>query len=406
VAIKAGVRVETNKIYTADREKVLGPLLAPGTPTNISDLEFHQWVTMPNFGIAYNAGDKWGVFRGTMGRSYEWLDLGGGDGTSHAPYVLATDVLRANPRTSPTLNQSLPDGFPLGLNYGGEPDDSIHNGRTYVNEFSGSWEHRLPRSSSIGTTFVWRRMWDYQSGDDQNVTRDPVTGALTGRPFPQYDAIRNTYNPNYTWQQQKSLQFLFTRNFVGNWGVNANYSYIFSGTYRTRWNPTSTTDLQFLGISPEDVTSTRTNPRNHARLSTFFRLPWDSTFSVFYIYTGPNRQNVMTGDFPLNSTAPSVTLSNGRVVSDPFFNIIYPRARMNDAEMLTANDSHLVNLRLQKDLELGGGRKLALSADVFNLFNVGAFTSFLSNDVRSTNFSKPTNYVQARVGQLGLRLTF
>ena len=101
-----------------------------------------------------------------------------------------------------------------------------------------------------------------------------------------------------------------------------------------------------------------------------------------------------------------MTLSNGRVVSDPFFNIIYPRARMNDAEMLTANDSHLVNLRLQKDLELGGGRKLALSADVFNLFNVGAFTSFLSNDVRSTNFGKPTNYVQARVGQLGLRLTF
>ncbi|OLD12787.1 MAG: hypothetical protein AUJ01_15865 [Acidobacteria bacterium 13_1_40CM_3_65_5] len=132
VAIKAGVRVETNKIYTADREKVLGSLLAPGTPTNIADLEFHQWVTMPNFGIAYNA-DKWGVFRGTMGRGYEWLDLGGGDGTSHAPYVLAADVFRANPRTSPTLNQALPGGFPLGLNFGGTPDDVIHNGRTYVN---------------------------------------------------------------------------------------------------------------------------------------------------------------------------------------------------------------------------------------------------------------------------------
>ena len=49
-------------------------------PTNTDDLEFHQWVTMPNFGIAYNA-DRWGVFRGTMGRGYEWLDLGGGDGT-------------------------------------------------------------------------------------------------------------------------------------------------------------------------------------------------------------------------------------------------------------------------------------------------------------------------------------
>jgi hypothetical protein len=405
VAIKAGVRVETNKIYTADREKVLGALLAPGTPTNVSDLEFHQWVSMPNFGIAYNA-DRWGVFRGTMGRGYEWLDLGGGDGTSHPPYVLATDVFRANPRNSPTLNQTLPGGFPLGLNFGGTPDDRIHNGRTYVNEFSGSWEHQLPRASSLGATFVWRRMWDYQASDDLNVVRDPITGALVGRPFPQYDAIRDTYNPNYTWQQQKSLQLLFTRNFVGSWGVNASYSYIFAGTYRTRWNPTGTTDLQFYGISPEDSTSTRRAPRNHARLSTFVKLPLDTTFSIFYLYTGPNRSDVTTGPFPLNATAPSVTLSNGRVVSDPFFNIPYPRALKNDVDMLTAQDSHIVNLRVEKDLALGLGRKIALSADVFNLFNVGAYTGFLSVDARSSNFGIPTNYVPARVGQLGLRLTF
>jgi hypothetical protein len=154
------------------------------------------------------------------------------------------------------------------------------------------------------------------------------------------------------------------------------------------------------------VTSTRANPRNHARLSTFVRLPFDTTFSVFYLYTGPNRSNVMTGNFPLNTAAPTVTLSNGRVVSDPFFNIAFPRARKNDADMNTADDSHLVNLRVQKDLPLGVGRRLALSADVFNLFNVGASTGFLSNDARSSNFRVPTNYVPARVGQLGLRLTF
>ena len=87
-----------------------------------------------------------------------------------------------------------------------------------MNEFSGSWEHQLPHSSSFNTTFVWRRTWDYQSGDDLNVIRDPTTGALLGRPFPQYDTIRNTYNPNYTWQEQRSLQFLYTRNFVGRLG--------------------------------------------------------------------------------------------------------------------------------------------------------------------------------------------
>jgi Carboxypeptidase regulatory-like domain/TonB dependent receptor len=404
ISIKAGVRVENNRIFTQDRQKVLGSLLATGVPTNTSDEEFHQWVTMPNFGIAYNA-ESWGVFRATANRGYEWLDLGGGDGTSHAPYVLATDVFRANPRTSGSLNQSLPGGFPLGLNFGGTPDDSIHNGRTYVNEFSGSWEHRLPHSSSFNTTFALRRSWDYQSGDDLNVVRNATTGALIGRPFPQYDTIRNTYNPNYTWQEQRSLQFLYTRNFVGGWGMNANYSYIFASRFRTRWNATSDT-LQFYGISPEDATSELTAPRHHGRVSTFVKLPFDTTFSAFYIYTGANRSDVLTGNFALNATAPTVTLSNGRVVSDPFFNVAFPRALKYDADMLTADDSHLVNIRLSKDLTLAGGRKLSLSGDVFNLFNVGAATGFLSADARSSNFGVRTNYVPARVGQLGLRLAF
>jgi hypothetical protein len=403
ISIKAGVRLENNRIFTVDRQKVLGGLLASGVPTNTSDEEFHQWVTMPNFGIAYNA-ESWGVFRATANRGYEWLDLGGGDGTSHAPYVLATDVLRANPRTSTTLNQSLPGGFPVGLNFGGTPDDSIHNGRTYVNEFSGSWEHPLAHSSSFNTTFVLRRAWDYQSGDDLNVIRDPTTGALLGRPFPQYDTIRNTYNPNYTWTEQRSLQFLFTRNFVGGWGMNANYSFILSDSFRTRWNPTSDT-LQFYGITPQDYTENLTTPRNHARVSSFVRLPFDTTFSVFYIYTGPNRLNVITGKAALGAAAPSVTLSNGRVVSDPFFNVTYPVALKLDANMLTADDSHLVNIRLAKEVGFGS-RRLTVSGDIFNLLNVSSATGFLSADIRSSNFGVRTNYVPARVGQFGLRFTF
>jgi hypothetical protein len=403
ISIKAGVRVENNRIFTDNRTTVLGALLAPGTPTNISDEEFHQWVTMPNFGIAYDA-ERLGVFRATANRGYEWLDLGGGDGTSHAPYVLATDVYRANPRTSTSLNQVLPGGFPLGLNFGGTADNSIHNGRTYVNEFTGSWEHRLPHSSSFNTTVTLRRSWDYQSGDDLNVTRDPTTGALVGRPFPQYDTIRDTYNPNYTWQEQRSIQFLYTRNFVGGWGMNANYSWILTDIFRTRWNPTSD-ELQFYGISPADVTQNLTTPRNHARVSTFVRLPFDTTFSVFYIYTGANRFDVVTGKAALGAAAPTVTLSNGRAVSDPFFNVVYPVALKYDVNMLTADDSHLVNIRLAKELAFGG-RRLTISGDVFNLFNVSSATGFLSADIRSSNFGVRTNFVQPRVGQLGLRFVF
>jgi len=404
VAVKAGVRIETTSVFTADRQAVLGTLLPPALPTNTADREFHQNVAMPNFGLSFDAG-RYGVFRGTAQRSYEWLDLGGGDGTSHPPNVLATDIFRASPRTSPTLNQSLPGGFPLGVNFGDMKDGSIQNGRTYVNEFSGAWEHKLPHTSSISTTFLWRRNWDYQSGDDLNVTRDPKTGALLGRPFPEYDSIINTYNPNYTWQQNRSLQLLYTKAFAGRWGVNANYSYILASTIRTRWNSTRDT-LQFYGISPDDVLSQKTAARNHARFSGFVRVPYDVTLSLFYSYSQGGQFNVMTGDFALNQTAPRVVLANGRSVADPFFNVAYPLARKNDVNMLKADDAHLVNLRIQKSFVLPGSRKVELSGDVFNLFNNAAATNFLSADIRSSLFAQPTNYVPARVAQLGIRMTF
>lgn len=405
ISIKAGVRVETNSIFTTDRAKVLASKLPANFPTNTDDREFHQVVGMPNVGMSWEAG-KYGVFRATANRSYEWLDLGGGDGTSHAPYVLTTDIIRANPRGG-ALNETLPGQFALGVAYGDEKDGSIRNGRTYNNEFSAGWEHALPGTSSFGTTFVWRRFWDYQSGDDKNVIRNPATGQFLGRLFPDFDTVRNTYNPNYTWQENRSIQFLYTKNFAGNWGINSSYWYNIQYRHRTRWNPTSDT-LQFLGFSPQDDETAWSGnvPHQNARLSTFARLPLDTMFSVFYTYTQGRRFDITTGDFPLNATAPRVVLSNGRSVADPFFNPTYPRARRRDADMLQTDSAHLVNLRLQKTINLGQNRRIDLSGDIFNLFNTGSAFGFVSVDDRSATFGQKSAFVQPRVGQLGVRIVF
>src|SRR4029453_5157410 len=39
ISVKAGLRIETNSIYTKDREAVLGPRLPSNFPTNVSDRE-------------------------------------------------------------------------------------------------------------------------------------------------------------------------------------------------------------------------------------------------------------------------------------------------------------------------------------------------------------------------------
>ena len=115
----------------------------------------------------------------------------------------------------------------------------------------------------------------------------------------------------------------------------------------------------------------------------------------------------MTGDFAAERDRAAVTLSNGRVgVRSVLQHRLSARAqerrRHADGRRFTPGEPPAV----RKICRCRGGRKIALSGDVFNLFNVGAATGFLSADARSSNFGVRTNYVPARVGQLGLRLTF
>lgn len=403
VSIKAGVRVDSNAIFTQDRQAVLGNAFPAGFPTVTADQEFGQTTIAPNFGIAYDTV-RWGVFRGTAGRYYEWLDLGGGDGTSHSPYVATTDVLRANPRTlAPALNQSLPGAFALGVNYGQD------NKKTYDNEFSVSWEKNLPRASSFNATFVLKRTWDFQGSDDMNVIRNPTTGAFLGRPFPAFDAVLRTYAPNYTFQQFRSLQLLYTKNFGPRWGMNANYWYGMHQTIQREFNATRDI-LPFLGFTIDDATNNWVTPRHQARASSYVRLPYGLQLSGLYTFTAGPHSDILTGLVPLNSTAPTIVLSNGRSVSDPFWTGVagnaFPRAGRRGADMLVADNVHLVNLRIQKSFDLGPARKVEVSGDTFNLFNSDAAFGFLSADARSANFGVKTNFVQPRVGQVGVRFVF
>jgi hypothetical protein len=272
-----------------------------------------------------------------------------------------------------------------------------------------SWEKSLPRASSVNATLLVKRTWDFQGSDDENIIRDPNTGALIDRPFPAYDAVLRTYAPNYSFQQFRSLQLLYTKNFGQQWGMNANYWYGMHQTIQRSFNATRDT-LQFLGFTTDEATNPWVTPRHQARLSAFVRLPYAFQLSGLYTLTSGPHSDILTGTVPLNSTAPTIVLGNGRSVSDPFWTGVaanaFPRAGARGEDMLIADTVHMVNVRLQKSFEFGGSRRMELSADAFNLFNADASFGFLSADERASNFGVRTNYVQPRVGQVGIRFVF
>ena len=409
LTIKAGVRFDWVKVYVKDRDKVLSPLLPPGFPTVTADKQFDHTTTSPNAGIWYDAG-KYGVFRGTGGFYYEWLGLN--EAAPGNTYVVATDVLRSSPRSlAPVLNQALPGGFSLGVNY------SDGNKRTLSREFSVAWEKSLPASSSVSVTVLSKNSRDHQTTDDMNIIRDPNTGALLDRPYPNYNAINRTYTPNRIFTNFTSLQILYVKNFGAHWGMNANYWYQINNRIYNTFGATNE-NFQFMTnpatgkrFQPSDFSTKWVLPHHNVHLSTFFRLPFDSMISMVYSYVQGPKFDLYTGDYALGAVAPRITLSNGRQVADPFFNIPYPVAGTRGLKLISADASHIVNLRLEKTIKLPHGMRLELSADAFNAFNNAAARSFLGSsnwavDVRSATYKTKSTYVPARVGQLGVRFVF
>ena len=55
-----------------------------------------------------------------------------------------------------------------------------------------------------------------------------------------FDAVLRTYAPNYSFQQFRSLQLLYTKNFGQRWGMNANYWYAMHQTIQLDWFPDGT----------------------------------------------------------------------------------------------------------------------------------------------------------------------
>ena len=65
---------------------------------------------------------------------------------------------------------------------------------------------------------------------------------------------------------------------------------------------------------------------------------------------------------------------------------------------------NLLNLRGSKDLKLGGGRRLNIDIDVFNVLNAGTPTA--ATFVTGPSFGYTSSVIPARIARLGVRFAF
>jgi hypothetical protein len=111
------------------------------------------------------------------------------------------------------------------------------------------------------------------------------------------------------------------------------------------------------------------------RLGAIYRAPWDIVIAANYtlqsgLWSGPILTRVAAAD-PRFGPA-TVTLSNGRVVSNPLATTIrfaYPTRHEGQFNLSAA---HILNLRVGYDIRMGE-RRLETAVDIFNVTNHDAF---------------------------------
>jgi hypothetical protein len=138
--------------------------------------------------------------------------------------------------------------------------------------------------------------------------------------------------------------------------------------------------------------------------------PWRIKLATVYTYqsgvwSGPIVRRLATGDPSFGP--PTVTLSNGRVVSNPLSTVVrFAFATAGDGQF-ASDGVHTWNIRIGRQFSRAKWH-LEPALDVLNVVNASAFQQFMSggNDQSSPNYGLQTNLQVPRQAMFSLRASF
>jgi hypothetical protein len=338
------------------------------------NIEFDDSGFAPRLGLTYNWGGI-GVFKFHFGRYFEYV--GTGDYNNYATtmvfpeYRMATaDIGKGPEALKPYTDPEL--SYPADYN----KDMKME----FNDEFVVSFEREIGWNLAFDTTFVYRNIHMSNMEDVNAIFQD---GKFVDRKFPAYNTIwmRTWYDPPRWKFFYKGLQFNVKRNFTGRWGFLANYSLMWRTYRRTQWDPGN--PEQFIYPNPSSLDMENYGRRWAFHVSAFYRLPWDIMVATYINGNDGIWIADTTGDYAWDQSAPLVTLSNGRRVSDIVWqaaNDFYTGKQWGSTGRRT-DPLWMVNLRFSKGLNISRLR-FELALDVFNIFNWCAYSSWETNDIR------------------------
>jgi hypothetical protein len=264
---------------------------------------------------------------------------------------------------------------------------------------------------------------------DPNLFFDPATGynknPSAGRPNPAYGQVLAFVSDGH--RDQTQLATAVTRRLKNRLQAGVTYTYMFSMHDDGGIGYTSPTANNPFDYTDGEYATSQAFQRHTLRSYLMYQAKWGLATSITYSYGSGNRYGATISATPYGKTGSNrLNLANSGGAAATIIIPADVAERFDGPAIITSGmviprnallglPIHKVDLRVTKDVSLGGARKATLIAEVFNLFNhanYGSYATSLSATSAATNaaFGRPQqvdgNGYVPRQAQLGFRIGF
>lgn len=303
-------------------------------------------------------------------------------------------------------------------------DSGYH--QPYVDEWAVGFRRQLTGQWTVDVGYMNRDYRDRTALVEQNGIYDG--GVFRGYQNPALNEIFLLTNNSWNWPVYRAFEVIGTKHserlqivgsytrvwpkLAGTWQPNDPASFIQPDAFAFDRGLASNDNRSASANNGLNATTSSIEWTEHvARLNLAYRAPWHFLVSGSYTlqkgrWSGPILTRVAASDPQFGP--PTVTLSNGRVVSNPLATTLrfaFPTRSEGQYEL---PGLHYLNLRLGREFRLSDARRFAINLDIFNIRNLSGFQGFLTgaNQLFSTNYGRGGEIQPPRSVQIELRAWF
>lgn len=378
------------------------------TGTNIRGLgDVAHWnVVSPRVGFTYRLNTKRATqFRGHYGRYYQGLL------TNYVHFASPSRSTIEGKAFNPDTGQF--DDLFFSLNPASQIRIDPDLKDPYTDQFAIGFDREITPTIAFGANYIYKRSRDFVGTINTGARYQmvPFTNPLTGQTVqvlnqindPTTDNLFFITNPDFFHEEYKGFLVSVTKRMDHNWSLSGSLT-ISKAEGLHAGSSLGPADDQDSSFFPSDNAKFGQDSNDYLladgllngdrtyiwKLQGSYQLPWDVLFSL-------NTQYLTGRPFAAHILVPD--LNQGPV-------IIF--AEQRDGNRRTDNVS-ITDIRVEKNFALGGTFSVAVTADIFNLFNTDAFY-----DVATTLFSPETQdifgqgsvFVPPRRLMLGAKIKF